>query len=155
MTPILGDLIKSATDLAGKFIPDADKRLEFELELQKLADQAAVREQELLQGQIEIDKIEAASENLFVAGWRPFIGWTCGASLAYTWMIAPIAKAVFHLTELPVIDPSQIYPIVTAMLGIAGLRSFEKYNGVPSGVTQAPAPPKQPSIVSKVGSWFK
>jgi hypothetical protein len=162
---IVEDIIKGASDIIGKFIPDADKRIEAEIELAKLADAGAAREQELLQGQIETNKVEAASGNLFVAGWRPFIGWVSGSALAYTWIAAPIAKTLFHLTELPAIPTQEIYPIVLAMLGVAGMRTYEKVKGVSTGVlgrgqgiAEQPVQtevPKQDSRSSKLHKWFK
>lgn len=146
--PILGDVIREVGATVRELIPDADKRLEVDYQLAELADKAEARENELLQGQIEVNKIEAGSSNLFVAGWRPFIGWVCGGSLAYTWMMAPIGKQIFKLTELPIIDPSQIYPIVLAMLGVAGMRTYEKSKGVATSIggkihTPTPTQPKK------------
>jgi hypothetical protein len=155
--PILGDLIHEVGETVRELIPDADKRMQVEVQLAELADKAEARETELLQGQIETNKIEAGSGNLFVAGWRPFIGWTSGLALAYTWIVAPIAKSLFQLTELPIIDPSQIYPIVFAMLGIAGMRTYEKKIGVAAG-TSAPSRtlPNQ-NLPSKLNpsKWFE
>lgn len=138
--PFVGDIIREVGETVREAIPDADKRLEIESQLQTL-------EYQLLQGQLEVNKQEAASSSLFVAGWRPFIGWTCGAALAYTWILAPVMKVMFKLVELPVIDPSQIFPIVTAMLGVAGMRTYEKVKGVATSL----APPKS---APKKG-WFR
>ena len=138
--PFVGDIIREVGETVREAIPDADKRLEVESQLQTL-------EYQLLQGQLEVNKQEAASSSLFVAGWRPFIGWTCGAALAYTWILAPIMKVTFRLVELPVIDPSQIFPIVTAMLGVAGMRTYEKVKGAATSL----APPKP---APKKG-WFR
>ena len=138
--PFVGDIIREVGETVREAIPDADKRLEIESQLQTL-------EYQLLQGQLEVNKQEAASSSLFVAGWRPFIGWTCGAALAYTWIMAPVMKVMFKLVELPVIDPSQIFPIVTAMLGVAGMRTYEKVRGVATSL-----PPPKPA--QKKG-WFK
>ncbi len=137
--PIIGDLIREAGGVVRELIPDADKRMEIEVQLAELADRADEREAQLLLGQIEVNKAEAASGNAFVAGWRPFIGWVCGSALAYTWILAPVAKALFGLAELPVIAPDQIYPIVLAMLGIGGMRTYEKTKGVAGGKLGVPA----------------
>lgn len=165
MTPIIGDVISSATEIIGKFVPDADKRIEAQLELAKIADNAMARDTQLLQGQLEINKLEASSENLFVSGWRPGLGWLGVAALGYTWILAPVVKAIFKLEELPIISPDQIYPIIYAMLGIGGLRTIEKLKGVSSGFTELPTPKAKPtaaptvavntSIAGKVGAWFK
>lgn len=142
--PILGDIIREAGGVLRELVPDADKRMELELRLAELAQRAEERETSLLLAQTEINKTEAASSNLFVAGWRPFIGWVCGGSLAYTWVLAPILKTLFHLQELPIIPPDQIYPIVLAMLGIAGMRSFEKTKGVATSIGGVVHTPKVP-----------
>lgn len=138
--PFVGDIIREVGETVREAIPDADKRLEIESQLETL-------ELQLLQGQLEVNKQEAASSSLFVAGWRPFIGWTCGAALAYTWIMAPVMKVMFKLVELPVIDPTQIFPIVTAMLGVAGMRTYEKVKGVATSL-----PPPKPT--PKKG-WFR
>lgn len=156
--PIIGDVIREVGGVIRELIPDADKRMEIEVRLAEIADQADERENLLLQGQIEVNKIEAASGNLFVAGWRPFIGWTCGSALAYTWIMAPIMKVMFKLTEIPIIAPDQIYPIVLAMLGIGGMRTFEKTRGLAGGQlgkpprTEANEPKKKTSLIP---DWLK
>lgn len=161
MIPIIGDVIREVGETVRELIPDADKKLEIGVRLAEIADQADARETQLLLGQIEVNKADAASGNLFQAGWRPFIGWTCGGALAYTWIVAPIMKAGFHLTELPIIDPSQIYPIVLAMLGVAGMRTFEKAVGVAGGVPDQPTvssplpkPPKESKPLTKLRKFF-
>jgi hypothetical protein len=165
MIPILGDVIREVGGVVRELIPDADKRMDIDLKFAELADKASERETELLSGQIEVNKTEAASSNLFVAGWRPFIGWVSGSALAYTWIVAPIAKTLFHLTELPAIPTQEIYPIVLAMLGVAGMRTYEKVKGVSTGVlgrgqgiAEQPVQtevPKQDSRSSKLHKWFK
>jgi hypothetical protein len=92
MIPILGDIIKEAGSIISEIIPDADKKMDIELKFAELADKADERESALLQGQIDVNKEEAKSANLFVAGWRPFIGWVCGAALAYTWIVSPLRR---------------------------------------------------------------
>lgn len=148
MIPIVGDLIREVGETVRELIPDGDKKLEVGVRLAEIADQADERETQLLLGQLEVNKADAQSGNMFQAGWRPFIGWTCGSALAYTWIVAPIAQAVFHLAVLPIIDPSQIYPIVLAMLGIGGMRSFEKFHGVETN-NKLPEPPRLPKEPAK------
>jgi hypothetical protein len=84
--------------------------------------------------QIEINKQEAAHKSMFVAGWRPFVGWTCGVALAYHFVISPMLGFVLVLsgvnTELPTFDFSQLSTILMGMLGLGGLRSYEKMKGV-------------------------
>tara|TARA_R100000687_G_scaffold12495_1_gene9941 strand:- start:239 stop:646 length:408 start_codon:yes stop_codon:yes gene_type:complete len=84
--------------------------------------------------QIEVNKAEGQHRSIFVAGWRPFVGWTCGMALAYTYVLQPIL--VFGLAhfgywvDLPPLDMSTMMPVLLGMLGLGGLRSFEKYKGV-------------------------
>lgn len=136
--PILGDVIREIGATVRQVLPDPQKRAEFELKLAELADRADAREDELLAGQIEVNKEEAKSANLFVAGWRPFIGWCCGATLAWTWILAPfinwIAALFGHVVEAPALSAEASYPIVLGMLGLGAQRSYEKGKGVATSV---------------------
>jgi len=84
-------------------------------------------------GQIEVNKVEAAHPSIFVAGWRPFIGWTGGISIAYTFLVAPftnqIAKWLGYSGEMVVLDTASLMVLITGMLGIGGMRSFDKLKG--------------------------
>ena len=85
--------------------------------------------------QIEVNKIEAASSSLFVAGWRPFVGWVGAAALAYAALIEPvsrfIATVIFNYTGLfPILNTEITLQILMALLGFGGMRSFEKAKGV-------------------------
>ena len=108
----------------GKFVKDKDLagKLSAEARSQEFAG-----ELQLVLGQLEINKVEAAHKSLFVAGWRPFIGWVCGSGLAYNVLINPIASTWF---EMPAVDPAMLYPVLMGMLGMGGLRTFEKTRGV-------------------------
>ena len=80
--------------------------------------------------QVEVNKIEAAHSSVFVAGWRPSIGWVCAAGLAWAFVLAPIASWALVVMgikgELPAIQTNYLMELVLAMLGIGGLRTFEK-----------------------------
>ena len=84
--------------------------------------------------QLEINLAEAQHQSVFVSGWRPFIGWVCGLSLANNYILRPWAIAILSTTnksfEFPVIDLSLMIPIMTGMLGLAGMRTYEKKQGV-------------------------
>lgn len=88
----------------------------------------------LVQGQLEINKVEAASPRLLTSGWRPFIGWVCGAACAWNWLGLPIALFACGLfgrtVALAPADLSQMWPLLMGMLGLGGLRTFEKLKGV-------------------------
>ena len=87
----------------------------------------------LVQGQLAINNTEAANPRLFVAGWRPFIGWVCGAACAWNWVGLPVANFAMHLAGHPIdmaqADLSTMMPLLLGMLGLGGLRTVEKLNG--------------------------
>ena len=87
-------------------------------------------EKELTQAQTKINEVEAASSRLFVAGWRPAIGWLCAIVLAFNYLIRPIIA--IWTDRLPELDISMVYPLLIGMLGIGGLRTYEKAKGVQS-----------------------
>lgn len=175
MVPILGDVIREIGGVVRELVPDADKRMEIEVRLAELADQADQREYNLLTSQIEVNKEEARHSNIFVAGWRPAIGWISAGSLGWTWVLAPLlqwgAGLLGHETSLPALDPNAMYPIVLALLGISASRTVEKIQGVATSmggkVLKAPTAPKpepqtqptpKPKVVDQVKTsvsrWF-
>jgi Holin of 3TMs, for gene-transfer release len=89
-----------------------------------------------LQGQLDTNRAEAANPNIFVAGWRPFIGWVCGIGFAIA-ALGPLLEwgsALFgHAIKFPPIDLSVMMPLLFGMLGLGGMRTAEKINGVNSG----------------------
>jgi hypothetical protein len=131
MVPIVTALLPALGTLIDRLIPDraaADKaKAEMELQLVQAANAAAM-------AQVEVNKIEAAHSSVFVAGWRPSIGWVCAAGLAWAFVVAPVASwALLVLgvkAELPAIQFDHLFELVLAMLGIGGLRTFEKMRGV-------------------------
>ena len=85
--------------------------------------------------QTDINKIEAGSTNLFVAGWRPFVGWCCGVAFLYAAILEPLARFIAKVFftyggEFPIIDTTLTMQILLGLLGMAGLRSWDKKNGV-------------------------
>ena len=120
----------AVTDLVGGVVsriwPDKS-----EAEKQQLA--AAVM---VVQGQLDINKVEAANPSVFVSGWRPFIGWVCGAACAWNWMGLPITKAGLalwgHPIDLSPANMTEMMPVLLGMLGLGGLRTLEKINRVAS-----------------------
>lgn len=130
---LLDDLIKPITDIVGEVVVDKDKKKELEYKLQELADKADERYHEELMGQIEVNKVEAQHASIFVAGWRPFIGWTSGVGIAYTFVLAPfiefVARAAGYTQDMPLPDAAQLMTLVTAMLGVGAMRSYDKQKG--------------------------
>ena len=121
---ILGSLLGPATELLDKVIPDADEKNRIAFELSTLAERHA---QELAKGQLEINKVEAAHKSLFVAGWRPFIGWVAGIGLLYNVLIAPLLAIWF---EMPPVDPAILTSTLMGLLGLGAMRTYEKKNQV-------------------------
>jgi hypothetical protein len=128
---IVTALLPALGTLVDRLIPDraaAEKaKAEMEAELIRASNEAAL-------AQVEVNKIEAAHSSVFVAGWRPSIGWVCAAGLAWAFVVAPVASwALLVLgvkAELPAIQFDHLFELVLAMLGIGGLRTFEKLRGV-------------------------
>jgi|TARA_R100001530_G_scaffold64311_2_gene46195 hypothetical protein len=129
---LIPSLIPAITDIIGRFLPeDKEARAEAEREIhtQLTAHLAAID-----LAQLDINKQEAAHRSTFVAGWRPFIGWTCGVALSYTYVVQPILAFVLtqtgHLVSLPTVELAGMMPVLMGMLGLGGLRTFEKFKGV-------------------------
>jgi len=88
-------------------------------------------------GQLDINKEEAKSSSVFVAGWRPYIGWVCGTTLLYVGLIDPlgrfIAQVAYHYSgPFPAIDTTITLQVLLGMLGLGGMRTAEKFKGVAS-----------------------
>ena len=80
--------------------------------------------------QAEINKIEAKHRSLFVAGWRPAVGWICVFALAWGWILAPILQFIYPDKTMPAIEVGQAISLVMAMLGMGSLRAYEKKHGL-------------------------
>ena len=125
-------LLPAVTDIVGRFLPEnKEERAKAERQIQaKLTEHLA----KIDLAQLDINKQEAAHRSIFVAGWRPFIGWACGFALAWTYVVTPILHFILaqtgHLIDLPAMDMSQMMPVLMGMLGLGGLRTFEKYKNV-------------------------
>jgi hypothetical protein len=129
---MLGALIGPVTGLLDKFIEDKDQKNALAHEIATMSEKHA---QELAMAQIEVNKAEAASGSIFKGGWRPFIGWVCGFAFAYHFILQPIllfgvAAAGISIPSLPEFDMSQMMPVLLGMLGLGGLRTFEKQKGI-------------------------
>lgn len=87
--------------------------------------------------QIGVNTQEAKHSSLFVAGWRPFIGWVCGLAFTWTFLLYPIIQVAvlalgvpIDLSLLPVVDLSEMMPVLLGMLGLGAMRSWEKKSNV-------------------------
>ena len=123
----IDDAIAAGLKVLDKFVPDPEARAKAE---------SALRDslQAWDKAQSDVNAVEAANANVFVSGWRPFIGWTCGLALAYQFVLSPIFVWVslcagFHPPAPPKLDDT-LWQLVFAMLGMGGLRTLEKLKGV-------------------------
>lgn len=129
--PIISDIIGAVKDLASEVIVDKDKRDEILLEIKKIEDNAEERLHQEILAQVEVNKVEAAHENVFVSGWRPFVGWVGGAGLAYACIVQPmaswVAKVAFgYFGTFPELDNELLWTVLLGILGLGGMRSFDK-----------------------------
>ena len=121
---MLQALIGPLTGLLHKVIGDKDKATALAHEIATMAERHA---QALAEGQLEVNKAEAAHKSLFVAGWRPAIGWICGLALMYSTILSPILGIWF---PVPPVDSSLLVTVLMGMLGLGGLLSYEKTKNV-------------------------
>lgn len=132
MLDLLGKLVDPVSDILGKVVEDKDQKARLAHEIATMAERHA---QELAKGQIDINKEEAKSRNIFIAGWRPFVGWTCGLALFWHFLGLPVTLFVtgwFNLQHppLPEFDMNSLMTVLLGMLGLGGMRSFEKFKGL-------------------------
>lgn len=132
--PFVGDLIDAVKDLVSEVVVDKDKKAEVNLELEKLRDAGNQRAHDEIIAQIEVNKVEASSGSVFVAGWRPATGWIGAAALGYSAILYPAiewaTRVAGYQGTLPVLDNTLLMTIMTGMLGIGAMRSYEKTQGV-------------------------
>jgi len=128
---MLANLIGPATQLLDKFIEDKDQKMALAHEISTMAERHA---QELAKGQLEVNKMEAASSSMFVAGWRPAVGWICALGFLSNFILIPMANFALALAsvdiQIPMIDTSQMMPVLMGMLGLGTLRTVEKVRKV-------------------------
>lgn len=115
------DGITALGNVFDKMFTSDEERAQAEAVLTKIAQQP-----HLLQA--EINKIEASHRSIFVAGWRPFIGWVCGAGLAFPFLVNPLLQW-FTGEPGPQMQVDALTTLVMALLGLGGLRTVEKLNG--------------------------
>ncbi|MBW2015898.1 MAG: holin family protein [Deltaproteobacteria bacterium] len=126
----IGSIIQGVGKIADDLFTSDEERLKIALKEKEI-------EAELVKGQLEINRAEAQHKSIFVAGWRPFIGWVGGLALAYQFIIYPLMVWLWTLSQAnnwisaeikppPVFQAGPLFAIVTGMLGIGGMRSFDK-----------------------------
>jgi hypothetical protein len=130
---LLPSLLPALTEVLDRVVPDkaaaAKAKLEMESRLLEVATTQASQ-------QAEINKIEASHASIFVSGWRPYIGWVCGMAIAWAFLLAPMLSWLLPVmgvvAAVPPLQTEFLLELVFAMLGLGGLRTFEKLKGVAS-----------------------
>lgn len=125
-------LVGPVSNILDKFIEDKDQKAKLAHEIATMAERHA---QEQLLAQLEVNKAEAAHRSMWVAGWRPFVGWSCGAAMAWHFILLPVTLFVtsftgFEVPQLPAFDMDSLMTVLLGMLGLGGLRTFEKSKGL-------------------------
>lgn len=133
MNPI-GAIVAAVGGVIDDLHTSDKERLDAEIELRRI-------DAELLTAQTEVNRAEAGHRSVFVAGWRPAIGWVGASALAYQFLLYPLLVWSWHLLQVtgwvpadlkppPMLDTEALWVILSGMLGIAGMRSVEKVKGV-------------------------
>lgn len=140
---LLDLLVGPVLDIINKVIPTpmtAEQKVQAQIQLLQL--QQSSEGQELnaqLQAtaqQTDTNKVEAASNSLFVAGWRPFVGWVCGSGLAYQYLVNPLFSwfaLIVHWPTPPSLDLQTLVTMLGGLLGFGYMRTMDKKNGVANG----------------------
>jgi len=118
-----------------RFIPDKGERARAK---EQFEGQILGAMTSLVQGQLEINKVEASHGSIFVAGWRPAIGWVCGIALAWNFVVQPLLlwsawlfpEIAPDISTAPKLDTGELRTVLLGMLGLGGLRTYEKRLGV-------------------------
>lgn len=132
MLPILGAVLPVIGTVLDRLIPDEAAKAKAKAEMEAALLDAANKG---MLAQLDVNKVEAAHRSVFVAGWRPFVGWTCGAALCWHFVLQDLivfaaAWAGRPVPLLPELDTDTLLTVLLGMLGLGGLRSFEKVKGV-------------------------
>ena len=139
----VGSIIEAVGKVAGDLITTDKEKMEMQIEQRKLDLEEKRIDQATDLAQIEVNKIEAASSSVFVSGWRPAIGWIGVAAMGYQFLLYPLFQGAWKYLQAmgwvpvgmdppPVLEADQLWVILSGILGIAGMRSFEKTKGVAS-----------------------
>jgi len=127
MLNLISSLAEPVTGLLGKFIEDKDQRALLAHEIATLAEKQA---QEQIVGQIKTNQIEAAHQSMFVAGWRPAVGWVCALAMLLNFILIPFINLGLEFggleLEIDLIDMETMLPVLFGMLGLGGMRTYEK-----------------------------
>jgi len=124
---MIRDLINPVSKILDKLVVDKDLKVKLEHEIKTEIQRANL-------AQIDVNKAEAQHRSIFVAGWRPFIAWNCGIAISYHFLLQPIIVFVLSANgityDLPEFDMGSLMTIVLGILGLGGMRSYEKTKGL-------------------------
>lgn len=128
---VIASLIGPVTGLLDKFIQDKDEKAKLAHDIATMASKQA---HEQVLAQLEVNKAEAASNSMFVAGWRPAVGWICALGMFSNFLLFPLVNFLSNISGhdvvIPLIDLTTMMPVLLGMLGLGGLRTVEKIQGV-------------------------
>jgi len=128
-----GNLVKDVGDAIDKTFTSDEERMEKHNELYKAEREFNYQGAKLVaqqnMGQMEVNKAEAQSAHFFVAGWRPAIGWVGALALFYQFIIYPLLEWIPGLVPPGPLDANLLWTIIAGMLGIGGMRSYDKMRG--------------------------
>ena len=142
----IDDIVTAVSDIGGKLIdrlwPDPAQAAQAKLELLKMQQSGELAklaaDTDLMKGQLAVDQAEASNSNMFVAGWRPFIGWVCGSGLAFQFIANPLITWGTQLAgknvPVPSLDLGTLLTLLFGMLGLGYMRTTEKLAGKADGL---------------------
>lgn len=125
----LGSVFDFGSKIIDKIFPDKTQADAAKARLLELHESG---ELQLALGQIDVNKAEATSSSIFVAGWRPAVGWVCVIGLLYTFLLRPIlawGSSAWGIEVPPMLDMGDLFTLLAGMLGLGGMRTFEKLKG--------------------------
>ena len=122
-----GDTIKTISNVVDDLHFSGEEKEKLKLQMKEI-------EAKLKEKQLDINKVEAGHRSIFVSGWRPFLGWVSGLSIGYVYLFQPLLDMILQMFGVEVnwvvLDLGQLMPLILGMLGLGGLRSFEKAKGL-------------------------
>lgn len=144
MNPLIGGVVEAVGKVADDLFTSDEERMKAQMEFDRIGLEAAKIDADLIKGQQEINKVEAAHSSIFVAGWRPALGWVGVTAMAYQFILYPLLTWAWAYLQAqkwitdgykppPLLDVDALLVLLTGILGIAGARTFEKVRGVASG----------------------
>lgn len=131
MIPLVSAVLPLVGEVLDRVVPDKAGNEKVKREIEQTLATAAMKGQ---LGQLEINKVEAGNRSLFVSGWRPSVGWCCSLALFFHFIVAPVVEWAgalwgYHL-PVPEFDMDSLLFILGSLLGIGGLRTYEKQKGL-------------------------